>query len=162
METINELLSTAVERYKHRPVLLELGEESSMSSLTYGGPLERAQGFAGYLQAEKVGKGERMVFWAARPIDWMVAFLGVPLVGAVIVALDVNSKEDFLSRVKQTTEAKYLITTRKHYSGLKQPPAPLIALDALPSGVLDTVKLPQSMGVTWLSWFSHQARQANP
>ena len=142
METINELLYTAVERYKHRPVLLEPVEESSMSSLTYGGLLERAQGFAGYLQAEKVERGERMLLWSASRIDWMVAFLGALLVGAVIVPLDVNSKEDFLSRVKQTTEAKYLITTQKQYSGLKQPPAPLIAIDALPSGGLDTAKLP--------------------
>src|SRR5260221_489060 len=76
----------------------------------------------------------------------MVAFLGALLVGSVIVPVDVNSKEDFLSRVKQTTEAKYLITTQKQYSGLKQPPAPLIAIDALPSGGLDTAKLPAVNG----------------
>src|SRR6266446_9537289 len=146
METINELLYTAVERYKHRPVLLEPAEESSMSSLTYGGLLERAQGFAGYLQAEKVERGERMLLWSASRIDWMVAFLGALLVGAVIVPLDVNSKEDFLSRVKQTTEAKYLITTQKQYSGLKQPPAPLIAIDDLPREAFDASKLPQING----------------
>src|SRR5260370_8001553 len=142
METINELIYTGVERYKERPVLVEPVEESSMSSLTYGGLLERAQGFAGYLQAEKVERGERMLLWSASRIDWMVAFLGALLVGAVIVPLDVNSKEDFLSRVKQTTEAKYLITTQKQYSGLKHPPAPLIPIDALPGRGLATAKLP--------------------
>src|SRR5215467_13119655 len=140
METINELLATAVERYKNRPVLLEPVEESRMTSLTYGGLLERVQGFAGYLQGEKVEKGERMLLWSASCIDWMVAFLGAQLVGAVIVPLDVNSKEEFLSRIKQTTEAKYLITTQKQYNSLKQPPAPLITIDALPSGTLDTAK----------------------
>ncbi len=98
------------------------------------------------LQAEKVERGERMLLWSASRIDWMVAFLGALLVGAVIVPLDVNSKADFLSRVKQTTEAKYLITTQKQYSGLKQPPAPLIAIDTLPSGGLDTAKLPAVNG----------------
>src|SRR5260370_11708783 len=88
-----------------------------------------------------------MLLWSASRIDWMVAFLGALLVGAVIVPLDVNSKEDFLSRVKQTTEAKYLITTQKQYSGLKQPPAPLIPIDPLPSAGLDTAKLPPSNGM---------------
>ena len=146
METINELLATTVERNRDRLALLEPVEESRMTSLTYGALLERVHGFAGYLQGLKIEKGDRILLWAASRIDWMVAFLGAQQVGAVIVPLDVNSREDFVSKIAQTTEAKYLITTQKQYSSLKQPPAPLIAIDDLPRGAFDASKLPQVNG----------------
>src|SRR5205814_8375794 len=57
--------------------------------------------------------------------------------------LDINSKEELLSKIEQTTEAKYLITSQKQYSGLKQPHAPLIDIDALPLSRLDMAALPE-------------------
>ncbi len=146
METINELLDTAVERYRNRIVFIEPGEEASMTSITYGGLVERVHSFAGYLQGQKLEKGDRLLLWSASRINWMVAYLGALLIGAVIVPLDVNSKEDFISRIEESTEAKYLITTQKQYSGLKQPPAPLIDIDDLPQGTLDTAPLPEITG----------------
>ncbi len=76
----------------------------------------------------------------------MVAFLGALLVGAVVVPLDVNTKEDFLVRIAETTEAKLLVTTKKQYAGLKQPPLPLVDIDALPQETLDAAKLPAVNG----------------
>jgi long-chain acyl-CoA synthetase len=146
METINMLLQTAVSRFSKRTALIEPVEEARMSSVTFGELLERMHHFAGYLQGEKVEKGDRILIWSASRIDWMVAYLGALCIGAVIVPLDVSSKEDFLSRIEQSTEAKYLITTQKQYSGLKQPHVPLIDIDALPQGTLDTAKLPEIHG----------------
>ena len=146
METINMLLQTAVARYSERTALIEPVEEVRMSSVTYGDLLERVRLFAGYLQGEKLEKGDRILIWSASRIDWMVAFLGALFIGAVIVPLDISSKEDFLSRIEQSTEAKYLITTQKQYSGLKQPHIPLIDIDALPQGTLDTARLPEIHG----------------
>ena len=146
METINMLLQTAVARYSERTALIEPVEEVRMSSVTYGDLLERVRLFAGYLQGEKLEKGDRILIWSASRIDWMVAYLGALFIGAVIVPLDVSSKEDFLSRIEQSTEAKYLITTQKQYSSLKQPHVPLIDIDALPQGTLDTAKLPEIHG----------------
>src|SRR6266496_3168324 len=116
METINVLLNTSVEQYRDRTVLLEPFKGESMTSLTYGGLLERVHGFAGYLQSEKLEKGDRILLWSASRIDWMVAYLGALLIGAVIVPLDVNSQEDFLSKIEQSTEAKYLIMSQRQYS----------------------------------------------
>jgi long-chain acyl-CoA synthetase len=143
METINMLLHTAVARYSEHTALIEPVEEGGMTSVTYGDLLERVRGFAGYLQGEKLEKGDCLLLWSASRIDWMVAYLGALLVGAVIVPLDVNSKEDFLSKIEQSAEAKFLITTQKQYSGLQQPHAPLINIDALPHGTLDRAKLPE-------------------
>ncbi|HYT45012.1 MAG TPA: class I adenylate-forming enzyme family protein, partial [Methylomirabilota bacterium] len=143
MKTIHELLHTAVSRYGARVALIEPVDDGGMVTLTYNDLLERAHGFAGALHELGLQKGDRLLLWSASRIDWMAAFLGAMLIGAVVVPLDINSKEDFLSKIEQSTEAKYLITSQKQYSGLKQPHAPLIDIDALPLSRLDMAALPE-------------------
>jgi long-chain acyl-CoA synthetase len=142
VETINELLDAAVASYGEQTVLIEPVGEGQMSSMTYRDLLKKVNHFAGYLQEIKLGKGERILLWSASRINWLVAYLGALRVGAVIVPLDVNSKEDFLGRIEQSTEAKYLITTEKQYKGLEQLHVPLINIDVLPQGTLDPTVLP--------------------
>jgi long-chain acyl-CoA synthetase len=144
VETINELFASAVKRFPERPALLEPIEESErVIILTYTEVQQRVQQFAGYLQEQNLEKGERVLIWAASRVDWIVAYLATLLVGAVVVPLDVNTREDFLARLTETTEAKYVITTQKQYQSLKDPPLPLIDIDALPAGQLDPERLPQ-------------------
>lgn len=148
METINELFANAVKRFPDRPALLEPTEESGknkgeMTTLNFRELQQRVEQFAGYLQGEQIAKGDRLLLWSASRINWIVAYLGSLLVGAVVVPLDISSREDFLSRIAQTTEAKYLITTPKQYEGLKEPPLPLIDIDHLPGGKLDADKVPE-------------------
>ena len=142
MGTINSLFASSVQRFADRPALLEPGEGRQLTCLTYRNLQERVHAFAGYLQEQQIEKGDRIVIWSASRIDWMVAYLGTLLVGGIIVPLDVNSREDFLTRIAEITEAKWLITTQKQYKGLKKPPLPLIDIDALPTGKLDTNMLP--------------------
>ncbi len=142
MDTICQLINTSAERFGDRPALIESNEDGGMSTLTYHELWERAHGFAGYLQEQQVEKDDRICIWAASCSNWMIAYLGTLLVGAVVVPLDVNTKEDFLRRVAQITEARLLIATRKEFAGLKEPPMPLIDIDALPQGTLDASKLP--------------------
>ncbi len=146
VETINEIVASAVKRFPERSALIEPAEESSggkgeMTTLTYTILQQRVERFAGYLQEQQIAKGDRLLIWSASRIDWMVAYLGALLVGAVLVPLDVNSKEDFLARIARTTEAKYLITTAKQYQSLKEPPLPLIDIDSLPEGTFDAARL---------------------
>src|SRR5436305_12281975 len=143
MLTINALFSTASERFNNRIALIEPLEEERVSTLTYRAMLERAQGFAGYLQHLRIEKSDCLLIWSPSRSDWMVAYMGALLVGAVIVPLDVNSKEDFLLRIAETTNAKLLITTQKQFAGLKQTSLPLMDLDALPQATMDAAKLPE-------------------
>src|SRR5256886_3550827 len=143
MRTINELLKTAVVRYSERIAFIEPEDEGRMVSLTYNDLLEQVRGFAGALQEKGLQKGDRLLLWSASRIDWMTAFLGAMLIGDVVLPLDINSKEDLLSKIEQSTETKYLITSQKQYSGLKQPHAPLIDIDALPLSRLDMAALPE-------------------
>ena len=143
MQTINTLFATAVERFGDQPALIEPTEGAGMATLSFRDLQERVRGFAGYLQQQQIGKGDCLLIWAASRIDWMVAYLGTLLLGAVVVPLDVSSKEDFLNRIQGTTNAKLLITTSKQYDSLKTPPVPLLDIDELPQVSLDSSALPE-------------------
>ena len=151
MDTINELFANAVQRNTERTALIEPADESaggkgSMTTLTYALLQQRAQSFAGYLQAQHIEKGERLIIWSASRINWIVAYLGSLLVGGVVVPLDVSSKEDFLNRIVEATDAKYLITTSKQYHGLKNPVLPFINIEDLPTGDFEPDRLPSVQG----------------
>lgn len=143
MDTIPLLFQTSVERFRDSPALLEPAEGDSISTLTYQELQGRVHGFAGYLQQQSMSKGDRLLLWSASRSDWLVAYLGALLLGMVVVPLDVNTKEDFLHRLAEITEARLLITTQKAYQGLQQPPLPLVDLDALPQAPLASDQLPQ-------------------
>ena len=146
MKTIHELLHAAVSQYGTSVACIEPVGDGGMVSLTYNELMERVQGFAGALQEKNLQKGDRLLIWSASRVDWMVAFLGALIVGAVVVPLDIQSKEDFLTKIEHSTEAKYLITSQNQYGGLKQSHAPLIDIDMLPQGALDTAALPEITG----------------
>ncbi len=143
MKTMQELLRTAVSRSGTRVAFMEPVGDGDMVSLTYNDLLKQALGFAGALQEKGIQKGDRLLIWSVSRIDWIVAFLGAMLIGAVVVPLDINSKEDFLSKIEQSTEAKFLITSQNQYGGLKQSHAPLIDIDTLPQSTMDMAALPE-------------------
>src|SRR5947209_4208331 len=109
MKTIQDLLRTAITQYGTRIAFIESAGNGDMVSLSYNDLLERARSFAGALHEKGLQKGDRLILWSASRIDWMVAFLGAMLIGVVVVPLDINSREDFLSKIEQSIEAKYLI-----------------------------------------------------
>src|SRR5437764_8630628 len=143
MQTINALFARAVEQYADSPALIEPVEGSGMSTLTYRELQERAQGFSGYLQKQQLEKGNCILIWSASRSNWLVAYLGALLAGVIVVPLDISSKEDFLNRVAEITDAKLLITTHKQYTGLKNPSLPLLDIDTLPQETLDRSRLPK-------------------
>ena len=142
METIPMLFAQVVERFGNQAALIEPVEGGSVSTLTYRMVQERVHGFAGYLQSQSFQKGTPVIIWCASRADWLIVYLGALLVGVVVVPLDVNSKEDFLTRIVETTGAQLLVSTQKQYETLKQPSIPFIDIDALPRAPLDTSKLP--------------------
>ncbi|HEY4389175.1 MAG TPA: AMP-binding protein, partial [Ktedonobacteraceae bacterium] len=72
----------------------------------------------------------------------LIAYFAALLLGLVVVPLDSNSKEDFIQRIHEISDARYLVTTQKLYATLKQPPMPLIDIEALPEGTFDPSQLP--------------------
>jgi long-chain acyl-CoA synthetase len=146
MDSIYQLFDATVERFADHPALIEPVEGGGISTTTYGALRERARGFAGYLQEQRIGKGDRVCIWAASSTNWMVANLGALLSGVVVVPLDISTKEDILKRIAETTEAKLLVTTKKQYTSLKRASLPLLDIDMLPQETLDATKLPVVQG----------------
>ena len=146
MKTIHELLRSAVSQNGSRVACIEPVGDGDLDSLTYDDLMKRVQGFAGALQEKNLQKGDRLLIWSASRIDWMVALLGSLVIGVVVVPLDIQSKEDFLTKIEHSTESKYLITSQNQYNGLKQSHAPMIDIDMLPQGTLDVAVLPEITG----------------
>jgi len=65
--------------------------------------------FARELEAREIGRGDRVLFWSENSPEWIVAFYGCLLRGAVVVPLDLKSAPDFASRVQQQVSAKLLL-----------------------------------------------------
>ena len=65
--------------------------------------------FARELEARGVGHGDRVFFWSENSPEWIAAFYGCLLRGAVVVPLDLKSAPDFAARVQQQVSAKLLL-----------------------------------------------------
>lgn len=68
--------------------------------------------FARELEAQNISKGDRVLIWAENSPEWVAAFFGCLLRGAIVVPLDSESSAEFASRVQQQVEAKLIL-----YSG---------------------------------------------
>jgi long-chain acyl-CoA synthetase len=65
--------------------------------------------FARELEARGIGHGDRVLFWSENSPEWIAAFYGCLLRGAVVVPLDLKSAADFAARVQQQVSAKLLL-----------------------------------------------------
>lgn len=70
--------------------------------------------FACELEARKIGKGDRVMLWGENCAEWVAAFFGCAVAGAVIVPMDNTAFSDFALRVLQQVEAKLLVCSRQH------------------------------------------------
>ncbi|MFO7707191.1 MAG: AMP-binding protein [Desulfobacterales bacterium] len=66
--------------YPRRTAVVYLGESFSYQRLQ-----DLSERFAGALSELKVGKGDRVLVYIANSIQWVIAFLGIQKIGAVIV-----------------------------------------------------------------------------
>jgi len=66
--------------------------------------------FARELEARGIGHGDSVLFWGENSPEWIAAFYGCLLRGAVVVPLDLKSASDFVERVQQQVSAKLLLS----------------------------------------------------
>ena len=81
-----------------------------LSRWSYGQIASYAFRFARELEARGIGAGDRVLFWGENSPEWIAAFYGCLLRGAVIVPLDLKSAPDFAARVQQQVSAKLLLS----------------------------------------------------
>src|SRR6202167_1152989 len=85
-----------------------------MEWFTYGQILELASRFACELDARQIGKGDCVMLWGENRAEWVAAFFGCALRGAVVVPMDNGASADFAARVFRQVEARLLVCSRLH------------------------------------------------
>ena len=65
--------------------------------------------FARELETRGIGRGDRVLLWAENSPEWVAAFYGIILRGAIAVPLDEQGSADFAARVCEQTSPKLLL-----------------------------------------------------
>ncbi|HEX5873986.1 MAG TPA: AMP-binding protein, partial [Pyrinomonadaceae bacterium] len=84
-----------------------------LSRWSYARIASTAYQFARELEARGIRAGDRVLFWSENSPEWIAAFYGCLLRGAVIVPLDLKSAPDFAARVQQQVSAKLLLSDQR-------------------------------------------------
>ncbi len=92
---------------------------------SYGRIAQTAFQFARELELRGVEKGDRVLFWGENSPEWIAAFFGCLLRGAVVVPLDEQSAPDFVSRVQRQVEARILLLGDEQARHFKDQPQAL-------------------------------------
>ena len=102
---------------------------------SYDQVVQAAFRFAGELEARRIGKGDRVMIWGENCAEWVAAFFGCALCGAVVVPMDDGASADFAEKVLQQVEAKLLLCSRRHAQarmGPNDPKSSILILEDFP------------------------------
>jgi long-chain acyl-CoA synthetase len=83
-----------------------------METWTYGHIGQEANWVARELDSRGIRKGDAVLLWGENSAEWIVAFLGCLLAGAVIVPIDHASPGEFACRVARDVDAKLVFRSR--------------------------------------------------
>src|SRR5438477_1820206 len=87
------------------------------------------------LEARGINKGDRVLLWSENSAQWVAAFFGCALCGAVAVPMDRIAAPEFAGRVAQQTQAKLALCSRELLRQLGQVlPLELEAIPQLVAG----------------------------
>ncbi len=102
---------------------------------TYAQVARLASCFARELERRKIGKGDRVLLWGENSAEWVAAFFGIMLRGAVAVPMDKIAAPSFAQRVASDVDAKLYVgsaSLAEHANGI-----PWIELEALHDNIND-------------------------
>ena len=129
MQTLVELLDQSARRWGAQPAVALHAKEPW--GWTYAELWDATLRVAGYLRAQGVGPGERVVLWGANSPEWVAAFYGAQCLGAAIVPLDLRSQEDFLRRIEAQAEPRHILLGAEQAKALGAEHPPRTRLDQL-------------------------------
>jgi len=80
----------------------------------YSDVLSNAYRFAHALEARGISKGDKVLVWGENCAEWVVAFFGCLLRGAVVVPIDKIATADFAARVADQVDAELCVGSTRH------------------------------------------------
>jgi acyl-CoA synthetase (AMP-forming)/AMP-acid ligase II len=98
-----QLLQGSVERHANAAAIVVVGGDS----LSYGELWERAARVAGGLRRAGVQRGDRVAIRLPNGIDWVLAFFGTQLMGAVVVPVNTRFTDDEVAYVVKDSGAAF-------------------------------------------------------
>ena len=98
-------------------------EGDTVQEFTYGQVYRQSLAVAGWLQAQKVEKGDRVAILLENRPQWPISYFGTLWAGAVAVPLDPVSRWDHIHYALEQTRARVIFTF---------PQAPLSQMQQLP------------------------------
>ncbi len=93
---------------------------------TYADVLATARRFARELEARSVVPGDRVLLWGDNRAEWVAAFWGCLLSGAVVVPMDRIAAPDFVRRVVEQIHPRLCVASREQARLGLAPPVPLL------------------------------------
>ena len=81
---------------------------------TYGDVLAAANRFANLLQSRNIQKGDKVLIWGENCAEWVSAFFGCLLRGAIVVPIDKIATPDFAQRVAEQVDAKLCVSSTQN------------------------------------------------
>jgi acyl-CoA synthetase (AMP-forming)/AMP-acid ligase II len=102
-DSLVSMLAESLDRDPSATAILEVGGPS----LSYGELWERAGRVAGGLRDAGVARGDRVALRLGNGIDWVLAFFGTQMLGAVVVPVNTRFTEDEVAYVVGDSGAKY-------------------------------------------------------
>ncbi len=103
-DSLVHMLRRSVERDRDATALVEVGGPS----LSYGELWDGASRVAGGLRAAGVGRGDRTAILLPNGVDWVLAFWGTQLAGAVAVPVNTRFKESEVAYVVEDSGASHV------------------------------------------------------
>jgi len=100
---------------------------------TYRQVADTASQFARELEARGIERGDRVVLWGPNSVEWVAAFWGCLLRGAMVVPMDHIAAPEFAARVMRQVDARLVLTTRERLGVDESRPA--MALEDLEAQV---------------------------
>jgi long-chain acyl-CoA synthetase len=91
---------------------------------SYRRTAEAARQFARELELRGVRPGERVMLWGENCAEWVAAFFGCVLRGAVVVPMDRIAARGFAQRVAREVDAKLIIASREVAAAFSSPSTP--------------------------------------
>jgi acyl-CoA synthetase (AMP-forming)/AMP-acid ligase II len=98
------MLRASVERDAGATAVLEVGADNEIS---YGQLWDRSARVAGGLAEAGVARGDRVAIRLGNGVDWVLAFFGAQLLGAVVVPVNTRFTEQEVAYVVQDSGATY-------------------------------------------------------
>lgn len=76
---------------------------------SYADVTAASRGFAAHLASQGVGQSDKVLIWGENRPEWVVAYWGIQLIGAVAVPIDYRSSADFVARIRVLVRARLVL-----------------------------------------------------